>query len=268
MAPMEPSATVIGPKAPARPTEPMSALYDPDRRYRRRFWASASRTIVSIVLIILAATLAYRFGGDRSAARLDQLEVEVRQATQRAQELEQTAIRAEAAARAATTQFEDLRTRYEQEVPTGLRREITEMVISQLENGLDRERLLFALRAATAPQTCELSDTRRFIMPTPAYQGANTSVGFAEGRITVTGMAENAVSEEGGTLGWFDPAQEVTVSFTIIGGTTNSISGVLPLHYSVPLDGEEWRFTVTPGDQSFASVTADRCSLEVEDDRE
>jgi len=241
----------------------MSSLYDPDRRYRKRFWASTSRSIISIVLIAIAATLAYRFGGDQNAARIEQLESEVSTLLTRTEDLEQNALHAEATARAATAQFEELRERYDRDVPTGLRREITDMVLAQLENGLDRDRLLFALRAAAAPQSCEEAETRRFIMPTPFYQGPNTSVAFAEGRVTVTGMGENATAENGGPEGWFDPAQEVTVTFTVIGGATSSISGLLPLHFSIPMDEQEWRFTVSIGEQSFANVTADRCSFEV-----
>lgn len=247
---------------------PMSTLYDPDRRYRRRVLASLTRLVIFVAGVSTAAVVAYRYGGDVYRDDIERLEQALAEAQRETADLEQTAIRAEAAARAATTQFEDLRERFEREVPTGERKEITDFVIAQMAEGLDRERLMFAIRAAATPQDCTEAETRRFIMPTPAYQGPNTAVGFADGRITVSGMGENAVADNGGILGWFDPAQPVTVTLTLIGGETHTVSGRLPLHYSIPLDGVEWRFTVTEGDQSFANVTADRCTLATPEDGE
>lgn len=244
----------------------MSTLYDPDRRYRRRVLASLTRILVFAVGVTTTAVVAYRYGGDAYRQDIARLESALAEAEAEAADLEETAIRAEAAARAATTQFEELRARFEREVPTGVRKELTDFVIAQLENGLDRDRLLFAIRAATTPVDCTEAETRRFIMPTPAYQGPNTAVGFADGRITVSGMGENAVADNGGALGWFDPAQEVTVTLTVIGGETHSVSGQLPLHYSIPLDGDEWRFSISEGDRSFANVTADRCPLPTPED--
>ena len=39
------------------------------------------------------------------------------------------------------------------------------------------------------------------------------------------------------------------------------VSGILPLHHSVLLGEEEFRFTVVADEQSLVRVTTDRCAL-------
>ena len=86
-------------------------------------------------------------------------------------------------------------------------------------------------------------------------------MGFADGRITVTGEGKNAVSPDGLPEGWFDPAQELSINLTTIGGESASVAGLLPLHTSLILGTDEYRFTVVEGAQSFVEVTADRCDF-------
>lgn len=237
------------------------SLYDPDRRYRRRAWGAITRFGFYVVTLGVASAFAYETGVKQVESREERLEDRVGELESALATAEQNAIRMEAAANTATIQYEELLKRYEEEVPTRLETRIIDMVTRRMEQGVDLERIAFFIDNAEPPGECTEADSKRFILPTPVYDGPNTSIGFADGKITVTGRGSNATSESGGPLGWYDPAQEVTIAFTVIGGERQTVEGLLPLHHSVVLDGAEWRFTAVPGDRSMVNVTADRCTF-------
>ena len=155
----------------------------------------------------------------------------------------------------------DLLERFNREVPTGILRQLTDIVAQELDDGVHPDRLEMMIAAAAQPTECRDGETKRFIVATPIYRGSNTSVGFADGRITVTAEGQN-VQTPGGTIqGWFDPTQPVSVTFTIVGGEFSEVSGTVPLHHSMLLGDEEYRFTVAEGERSFVNVTADTCQV-------
>lgn len=236
-------------------------LYDPDRRYRRRIWARIARTGLFLATIGATSALAYQIGVEQMRGRHQSLEQEVETLRAETVDLQQTAIRLEAATRTAEVQYQELLARFEREVPSGAVRELAQLVAQQLEKGVEADRLAFFINAADQVRDCGAPETKRFIVPTPIYQGANTSVGFADGRITVTGMGANARDEAGKLQGWYDPAQPVKITFTTIGGEQSETTGQLPLHHSVVLGEYEYRFTIVEGERSFVVVTADRCAL-------
>lgn len=237
-------------------------LYDPDRRYRRRVWGAVVRTGIYFVLLGGAAAFAYQIGVEQMRNREERIADEL--ATLRAENatLEQNAIRLKATAQTAQVQYRDLLARFDREVPTGELRMLSGLVAARLQDGVSADRIAFYIEAANQVRDCTAPETKRFIVPTPIYQGPNTSVGFADGRITVTGMGTNAQDQNGAAQAWFDPAQPVKVIFTTIGGEQSEATGDLPLHHSVVLGDSEYRFTVTQGEeQSFVQVTADRCAF-------
>ncbi|MEQ8967132.1 MAG: hypothetical protein RID91_15040 [Azospirillaceae bacterium] len=234
-------------------------LYDYDRRYRRRVWGTITRIGFYVATIAVTALFAYRTGIEQSAERERRLDNRVAELESSLAAAEQNAIRLEAAARTARIQYEELMARFEAEVPRGERRELLNLVSARLEEGVAPDRLAFFVRSAAPPTDCTEAESRRFIAATPTYDGPNTAIGFADGRITVTGEGENAVSEGGSVQGWYDPAMPVTMAFTRIGGEREEVEGKLPLHHTLVLDGAEWRFTATEGDRSMINVAADRC---------
>ncbi|MGP1393883.1 MAG: hypothetical protein ACTS3R_00040 [Inquilinaceae bacterium] len=236
-------------------------LHDPERRYRRRIWGAITRIGFYIVTLVVASVFAYQSGVQQVISRENQLTEDVAALEQTKATLEQNAIRLEAAARTAQRQYDELLARFEREVPTGVARDFAELVAERLAAGVPPERLAFYIGAADEAKDCIDTVTKRFIMPTPIYDGPNTSIGFSDGRITVTGRGQNAVADGGGPLGWYDPAREVSLNFTVIGGETSTVTGLLPLHTSVVLDGWEHRFTAVEGERSFVQVTGDRCPL-------
>ena len=122
----------------------------------------------------------------------------------------------------ATIQYDELLARFEAEVPNRQENAGLLSLIEEATGGRRRaraNRLLYRIgrpRRATVPRPT----AKRFILPTPGSMTArNTSVGFADGQRSPSPDADdNAVSESGGPLGWYDPDQPVTIAFTRIGG--------------------------------------------------
>ncbi len=236
-------------------------LYDYERRYRRRLWGAIVRVGFYVVTLTLAALFAYQIGVERTRTAMARMESRLEEMTQANIAAQEHAIAQEGEAHAALRLYEELLGQYEREVPTGVRRELAELVDSRIEAGVDPDRLRFYISSAAAPRNCSAPTSRRFVLPTPANRGAGTPMTFADGRITVTGMGAVARSDSGSPLGWYDPAQEVTITVTIIGGQTASARGLLPLHHSVAVAGNEWRFTILPAERGAVTITSDRCAM-------
>jgi len=235
-------------------------LNDPDRRYRRRLRSTVLKFSFYLVTIGAIGIFSYQIGVEQVESRERQLREEIGRLEQQQQALEQSAVQAQAAARTAEARYEEAARRLDEEVPTGEVRELMQLVSERLNEGVSTDRLAFFIGSADEARDCSDPVTRRFIMPTQVYQGANTSVSFAEGRISVTGMGESATTGDGTQQAWFDPGEEVTVRFATVGGEETTVSGILPVHQSVVLSDREYRFTVVEGDErSFVQVTSDNC---------
>lgn len=235
--------------------------YDHERRYRRRVWGAIIRIGFYLSTLVVVGIFAYQTGIEQIETREGNLRERIEDLDAENRTLTDTALALEAQARTAEREFAALQEAYARDVPTGDRLRLLELVSRRLEDGVGLDRLAFYINAASAPQACSEPTTRRFILPTPAYSGANTSVAFADGRITITGDGQNATTDSGGILGWFDPAQPVSITFTRVGGEAESIEGMLPIHHSLVMDEAEYRFTITEGDRSLVNVTGDRCDL-------
>ncbi len=234
-------------------------LYDHERRYRRRMWRRVLRAVITVAVIVGLGAFAYQTGIEQMEDRVAELEGTIAELRSTIEGLQHDRVRLAAAARAVQEENRTLTERYEQDVPTGMHRDLAELVGRRLSEGIDPERLAFFISAAGPPENCSEPVNRAFFMPTPVWNGANTSAQFADGRIVVTGLGENSRGPDGQILAPFDPQEEVTITFTMIGGEEERISGRLPLHHSIVLDGEEYRFAITEGQPSMVSVTADRC---------
>lgn len=223
--------------------------------------ASLFRFGLLIVALVVTSAISYRYGVRQVETEEDRLLAEVEVLRDTKTRLESDALRHQAEVRTVEIRYEELQRRFEREMPTGPLRELTELSASRLEEGLDPERLAFYIREAAEPGDCAPMDSKRFVMPTPAYQGADGTVSFNNGRISVTGLGENAIAANGGIQGWFDPTREVSITLTVIDGETESITGVLPLYKSIVLEDKEFRFAFQQGRRSFVQVTADRCAF-------
>ena len=133
----------------------------------------------------------------------------------------------------------------------------------KLAEGADPKRLADAMAAIDKPRDCEAPESKRFLVKTAlTADGPNTSVGFANGLLTVSGLGTAAKNAEGRIEAWFEPAEPITIRFTQIGGRTVETAGKLPLHHTLSAGPIEHRFSVMAAARGFVQVTSERCKLQ------
>ena len=230
------------------------------RRQRQRALGRAVRVVLALAIIALVGVYMYQMGLERSGktvVSLDQSVAELTRTNARVtaemQEIEKRIEVAEARAR-------EVEARYRRDIPAGPAKELANLVNQKLNAGIEARRLAFVIDTASNPRDCEAAAvTKRFLLRTPLYQGANSAVSFAGNTITVEGEGELARDAAGNAEAWFDPAKPVTIRFTLIGGKNSEISGKLPLHHSMVADGAEQRFSIVAGARGFVKIVGDRC---------
>lgn len=233
-----------------------------DRRHRNRFWSGVTRIGFYLLTLAGVGLFAYQTGVEwerRQQEAADDLVSELETANA---ELLQDAIEAKAEAQTAQARHDLLLQQLSEiEVPDERHKYFHELVSRSLDDGVDPQRLGLYIAAASRPLDCDGPTTKRFILPTSAGRTDNTSAGFADGQITVSGRGTAARGADGTIRDWFDPAQEVTIEFRPQGGEPEMVTGVLPLTHSMLLGHAEHRFTVVAGDRSFVQVTAEACGF-------
>jgi hypothetical protein len=234
-------------------------LSDQRRRSHRR--RRTFRVTVSLLVVIAAGVVGYRFG--IYSAERPVIELEDAIDTLRTENMDMNAEIQEQVGVIADLKNETrtLQERYNQDVPSADDRDILAMITKKLAEGVDHERLAFVVDAVQNERQCsEETTTKRFIVRTPIYRGANSSVIFGNGALTVTANGVPAQSETGSEQQWYDPAQPIKVIFTHVGGQVFEVEGTLPLQKSVVIGDTEHRFNVTEGPQSFVYVSGDTCA--------
>lgn len=235
-------------------------LHENRTRRRRRFWWGVTKWSLAVAMILAAGAYSYRIGSQLAARDVTKAEQRIAELSEEVAGLERQSAALATELAKSKEAISAWRTRYEQEVPTGFVRELMALVKQKLEAGADEERLAFLVAAAEKPRSCdEKPETKRFIVTTALQKGANDAVSFAERSITVTANGTAARDSSGNVEAWFDPNQPIAVAFTQLGGKTVKAEGTLPLHRSIVLGSNEYRFTFLPGARGFLSVTADRC---------
>lgn len=232
-------------------------------RGRRRTRVMLSIFKWGLLLSVLGAIGYYGYEagmrlGERDAIVLRQQLGEV---TDRLQGLERDKAQLQRNLATATGQAEELRKRYETDVPTGAISEFLRLARAKLAGGVKPDRIAAVLSAVENTRACDDRPvSKRFVVRVPGQRPANDSASFAERAITLSAVGAASIDGEGRPLGWFDIAKPVTISFTRIGGTETTASGVLPVHHSVVLNDVEHRFIVTNGDsRGFVTVSSDSC---------
>src|SRR5689334_18822440 len=129
--------------------------YDPDRRHRRRRWATITRAVLFVVILGGAIAFAYQFGVEQTRGREARLTAEIDSLTQAKAALEQQAVQLQAAAQTADAQYKDLLARFEREVPTGVARTFADQIAARLAEGISPERLALYIAHAAGPRDCE-----------------------------------------------------------------------------------------------------------------
>ncbi|MBM3546384.1 MAG: hypothetical protein FJX54_05500 [Alphaproteobacteria bacterium] len=141
-------------------------------------------------------------------------------------------------------------------------KDLMPVIERKLTEGADPKRLAEAIAAIDKPRDCEAPETKRFLVKTAlTSDGPNTSVGFSNGIVTVSGQGATAKNADGRPEAWFEPNEPVTIRFTQIGGKSVETAGKLPLHHTLSLGHSEHRFSVMASARGFVQVTSERCKI-------
>lgn len=237
-------------------------LRDYKARRRRAFRWKAFKVFLVVAGLLAAGLFAYEGGSVLARQEVFALEKRVIELEGMLAELQERNAKLAAEVDTAKQHQDEWQSRYEAEVPQGESRELFELVHDQLSSGVAADRLAFVIGAARNRQVCDgPTQTKRFFVKTPLYEGANDSVSFDRGTLTITAHGETASDESGNREAWFDPAAPVTVAFARIGGTMEEKTGLLPIHHAMVHEGSEYRFTIQAGPQGFVNVTGNRCKF-------
>jgi hypothetical protein len=230
------------------------------RQRRRRVWMAMLKWSLALGAIVAAGVYAHDTGTVLARREVLRLEHERDQLNGTVTALRRDNDDLRAAVAAAKERELAWQQRYQRDVPTDSAKELLELALERLAAGVEQERLKYVIGAAENRRDCaDQPTTKRFIVKTRLYEGANDSVSFADNEITVTAEGATATNDAGNAEAWFDPAQPITARFTRLGGDSSEVSGLLPLHDSVVVGEFEHRFGLVAGPRGFVIVTAGRC---------
>lgn len=237
-------------------------IRDSGARYRQRAAEARRRFIFMIILIASLCGFAYWWGGENVRSAEVAYKQQVIKLEQERSGFEQTITSLRSEVQSTQIRYQQLQAQYQQDVPAGAFKQVTDVVKKQLDAGIKPERLILAIDSARPPKNCTPPTSKRFVIKTPVYSGPHGSVAFANGTITVTGVGESAVSATGSPEAWYDPGKPVSITFIQTGGQETVKKGLLPIHHSLVIANKEYRFTVAAGERSFISVTSDTCDYQ------
>jgi len=228
------------------------------RQRRARFF----KFFLYIAIIAAAGVYGYYEGQANADRRIADIEGQVIVLTSENERLNDQARAALDKQSAALAEARQWRDKFENEIPSGPTRDILELVQTRLADGLEPDRLLSLITLAQNSQNCDAApETKRFIVNTPIFSSPGNSVSLGDGSITVTGNGKSVVNNENKVEAWYNSNEPVEITFTQLGGQTEKLVGVLPLHKSVVFGSNEYRFSILSGKQSFATISATRCDF-------
>lgn len=233
--------------------------YNPHNRYRARSQQRMTNAISMILVIGLSASVGFWMGKQYGVERAISLGDQVESLTKERNLLQGNVTELRAEAQTANTRYEQIKAEYNSVMPEGPMQDITTLVRQQLDQGMAPERLSFVIKSARPPTDCTDPETKRFVVSTPSYTGPASSASVADGAVIIKAKGASASNKAGQPEAWFDPAQNVEVTFTSVNG--NEVKkGMFPIRHSVVAGNREYRFTVEEGAKSFAKVTFDSCA--------
>lgn len=238
----------------------MTYSYSTRARYRERTFKRMITFLLCVFLFAGAIALGFFFGKQYAVLQISTLEKEVedRDASIKSLQDQLTKIRAEA--QTALSRLDQLKGQYEKDLPTdGPMRELVDMVRKQVESGMPADRLAFLIRSARPPRNCSDPLSKRFVVKTPAYKGADSNVSIGDGAVVISGTGQSSRSRDGQLESWYDPTQAVNVVFRNADGEMEKKTSTLPFQHTVVSKGREYRFTLAEGEKSFVKVTFDSC---------
>lgn len=233
--------------------------YNPHNRYRERAMARMTNAISMVLVIALSACVGFWMGKQYGVEQNISLEDQVENLTKERNTLQGNVTELRAEAQTANTRYEQIKAEYNAILPEGPMQDLTRLVRQQIDQGMAPERLSFVIKSARPPTGCTDPETKRFVVSTPSYTGPDSSASVADGGVVIKAKGVSASNKDGKPEAWYDPAQNVEISFISPEGTEVK-KGALPIRHSVVHAGREYRFTVEEGAKSFAKVVFDSCA--------
>lgn len=234
-------------------------MQDSGGRYRRRAAEQRRRMLFFLIILGSISGLSYWWGTESvrsSEVAYKQQAIKLREEKDK---LEQGVTSLRSDIQSTQVRYQQLEAKYNQEVPTGVFKQLADELRRQLTAGIRPDRLSSVISSVRPPRNCSEPTSKRFVIKTLVYSGPHGSVSFGNGLIIVTGQGESAVSFTGSAEAWYDPGKPVSISFILTGGKETVKAGLLPIQYSTVIANKEYRFTVAAGERSFISVTSDSC---------
>ncbi len=228
-------------------------------RYRQRARESFTRTLMICALLTGMLACGYLIGQQRQKLAIQQMKIVLQDTKQRAEQSESAMTELRSRNETLAIELQQLNTNYQSKIPQGDLLTLTNLLQEQLDKGMTVERITQLIRASRPPQNCSAPLSKRFILSTPAYEGPESKITFAEGAITVSGNGEASINSTGSKEAWFDAGKKVKVTFTQTGGIQEIKEGILPIHHTIIRNDKEYRFSVSEGPRSFVVVTSDSC---------
>ena len=234
-------------------------VYNTHNRYRNRNRAQFKKLAFLTAFVGALFFIGLWLGEGRSGSEQTYFKSQVEDRTKQIEELQEELMLSRANAQTAEMRYEQLQNDVLAELPfDGPLRDLIEELRSRLDEGVNPERLSFAIKAARPPQNCTDPAVKRFVASTPAYQGPDSDVEI-DGKVFVTGRGSSAKNTEGDAEAWFNPAKAVSITFETKTGRIQTKKGALPFSDTMIVDDKEYRFTLSEGARSFIKVTYDRC---------
>ena len=228
-------------------------------RYRQKSRENFYRSLAVFSCLSAALIVGYVGGQKKQEQEVRQLTQQTEQFRQQKETAETESSKLRSSYQTLSIKFQQLTDQYARDVPHGDLGLLSSLVKEQLDKGLAVERMAQIIRSAQPPQNCSQAINKRFIVSTPNYTGPESVITFADGVITVKGSGESSINNKKDKEAWFDPGKPVTITFTIIGGKSETKTGLLPLHHTIIYKNKEYRFTVSEGPRSFVSIASDNC---------
>jgi hypothetical protein len=230
------------------------------RRRRGRFGLAIAKWGTVVVVVLVAAALLYDLGRRHGA-------VEVTRLAQQVEALKGDGETLAAANRQLTAtladqqqRFAELKQAYEKDVPKGPIRELNTLIGERMTAGVSAAELRAAVAAVEPATDCasalEHKRLRVAIDQSPLQDGVGS---FGQGALTIRVTGEAAHDTQGQPEAWFDEDKPVTVLLVRPGGRNDRWSGSLPLHPTVRLADNEYRFTIAADVRGLVEVAMQRC---------
>ncbi|MEM6903845.1 MAG: hypothetical protein AAF556_11470 [Pseudomonadota bacterium] len=228
------------------------------RRRRRRFFLS-----LALVLIAAAGAGGFYLGRDSVISKDAALRAEIITLEQAQQDLVESLAVVQQATDAADAARAAIEADYARDVPPATLRPLINQLNARLDDGMAVDRLRFVLENLSAVDRCDSIEVKRF-RPRTRLSGQpsdDNRVGFALGAVQITALGSTAEDADRNPVAWYDPGNDVTVTFTLIDGRSFESAGQLPLRDRLVIGDREHRFIFSEGPRSFMLATHQSCAF-------